>query len=247
MQRRLIGLKAEASLADLGVQHLWDSKNSSVDGSGIYTQLDTGIVGGQTITNPTSSNAPSFNSADSDFNNKPVFDYDGIDDYFDKSDPSVLEGYSSGAITAVVNVNNVSNNGVFAICQPGVLRCCGFRISSRAVQIYNLGTDTGNHLMTSSTLINTLETAVVTVASTGTEYKIIINGVESSFSASGTNDGAWMSDFGAGLLNTVILGNIKVTVEIPFDGKIGEVAISEWRNLAYQQEIHSFLMSKYNI
>lgn len=213
-----LGLGGRVGFADIPAiaTHVWDSQHLSIIGS-TTTALDFNVVGVKhDMANPAASNQPTFIASDAGFNNLPVLNF-SVDDYLYKSVSDFLLTEISGEIHIVVNpVLGKAIQGFTSSDESSadvLLGVCGNN-GTHYGRVKTAGFDNGirDNIPTSMT---SLPTSLISVASSGTSYRIWLDGVESTLSMHfGLNDGKWFSSV-PGRDNISIGGQITAT---PFYG-----------------------------
>lgn len=159
-------------IADLvtkyGFLNAWSGENIEINGT---TTKAKDYVLEHDLANPTVASQPTFKGANSSFGNRPILDFDGIDDYLTKSVANWRASDSSGIFIMVANVvgnyyfstnDNSSNTAWFSMYQ-GVANIHGF-VKSGALVVSSNNSYTGANVYAS--------------VGTGTEFKEFINGLD---------------------------------------------------------------------
>jgi hypothetical protein len=180
------------SILDFAPYNVWDSDSLSIV-STLTTAIDYNEVGAAyDLANPSPDNQPTFNSSDTGANGYPSLSFDGTTDYlinpvsnWRTSDSSGLivfvAKYISGRYYALTTTDNASTN--YYLQQRVLANKFEFLIKGSGINdIYG------------STDVNDGNYHVIAYASTGSEYKMFVDGaLETINIQSGSNNGKWLS------------------------------------------------------
>ena len=184
------------TVLDFNPYNVWDSEHISINNT-TTTFTDFNTVGTTyDLVNPAASNQPAYTSSDSVFKGLPSITFDGIAEYVSKSITNYRNSDSSGLVAGVLLIESGSNFdflGSTGLSSSEIMGSARIISNKYRPRIANGSFD--NRISASTTTIGTLTPYVFTFASTGSEYKITINGVQQSISVSlGNNDGKWYDD-----------------------------------------------------
>lgn len=160
------------SIADLvtkyGFLNAWSGENIEINGT---TTTAKDYVLEHDLNNPTIASQPTFVGGSADFSNRPILDFDGIDDQLTKAVANWRSADSSGCFIAVVNTignyyfstnNNLNNSAWFSMYKAGTNKH-GF-VKTGAVVVDSVNSFIGAN--------------VLGAIGTGVEFKEFVNGVD---------------------------------------------------------------------
>jgi hypothetical protein len=151
-----------------GFLNAWSGENVEINGT---TTTAKDYASEHDLANPTVASQPTFVGGNADFNNRPIIDFDGIDDQLTKAVANWRSADSSGCFVAVINTtgnyyfstnDNSSNSSWFSMYKSG-LNIHGL-VKNGSIMVESTNSFTGAN--------------VYGAIGTGVEFKEFINGVD---------------------------------------------------------------------
>ena len=173
--------------------HVWDSEHLTIVTT-TTTANDYSTGTNHDLNNPGAGSQPTFTAVNAAFNNLPTLNFNGTSNYLMKSHPNFLSGESSGEIHMVVS--GVVAQRLLPFTSGDIAGLNYFVAGSQSSNDYGrlvnspaFENEIGDSLLTAP---NGLGKIVLSFASTGSVYRIFIDGVEKTVNMFlGTNDGKW--------------------------------------------------------
>lgn len=188
-----------------GFINAWSSENRLVSGT-TTTVYDYGLQ--HDLANPASTNQPTLNASDALFGSKPSFTFDGTSDYFYKSTPNFRGSDNSGVITFVVRASGTRVDALDSGDEGSNYHFKTLYSGNRV--LFDFFYSFFNSIR-GTTVISNNTPFIVSIASTGTAYKMFLNGATESFTVvAGSNDGKWYNDVPA--FDNITIGALRVNV-----------------------------------
>ena len=176
---------------DHGFLNAWSSENLTVDGT---TTTVHDYKGEHDLTNPAAGNQPTFNASSANFNSKPSLTFDGTDDYLIKAVTNYRGSDTSGVIIKVARHTSGGFFVGFSTADDGSANNYFYtNYSSGRIRLTLRYSGTVNSVR-GATVINGGTAFAVGYASTGSAYKLYVDGsTETNTLMSGADDGTWMN------------------------------------------------------
>lgn len=178
-------------VSDYSIYNAWSSEHLLVSGS---TTTVYDYKGEHNLSNPAALNQPTFNSSSAKFSNKPSLTFNGTNNYLSKSVSGWRASDTSGIFISVFRI--VSGGQINALTTADVGAGTQFTYSSVNTNSYRfiVRADATNNSFRGSTVINDGSGRVIAHASTGSTYRININGNNETLTMiAGSNDGKWIN------------------------------------------------------
>jgi len=237
--------EAGGSILDFSPYNVWDSEHVSIVGTTTTFEDFNDVGTAYDLTNPAATNQPTYNSSDSDFGGLPSITFDGIAEYVRRSITNYRNSDSSGLVVGVLLIESGSNFdflGSTGLSSSEIMGSARIISNKYRPRIANGSFD--NRISASTTTIGTLTPYVFTFASTASEYKITINGVQQSISVSlGNNDGKWYDDISVKNIAVGLLPSRNLYSNITWCMSGYFPYVSDSKTI----EIANFLKTKYGI
>ncbi len=190
------GAAGSPSILDFSPFNVWDSEHVTINGTTTTLEDFNNVGSAYDLSNPAASNQPAYTASDSDFNGLPSFTFDGAGDYVKNSAANYRNSDNSGLTVGVLLIESGSNFdflGSTGLSSSEIMGSARIISNEYRPRIANGSFD--NRISASTTTVSIATPYVFTFGSTGSEYKITINGVQQSISVSlGNNDGKWYDD-----------------------------------------------------
>ena len=189
--------EAGGSILDFSPYNVWDSEHVTINGTTTTFEDYNDVGTAYDLENPAATNQPTYIASDSNFNNLPSFDFDGVGDYMLGTAANYRNSDSSGAFISVYNgldngvrfnplvvSSSVSNNYIgFSLISTNTYRFIAFAGISRQWR-------------GSTNINNTTTSYAVANVCTGSSYKQWINETPQTVAmVSGANDGSLWTDY----------------------------------------------------
>jgi len=215
---------------DYGFLNMWSTDNMLVSGT-TTTLYD--YAGEHDLVNPAAVNQPTFNATDSDFNNKPSIEYDGIAEYIQKAVSNYRTGDTDGVAIIVLNDVGGASRGAFnwsnaaseAYFAFGTTNNKAQYVKSNAVPLNSSATSAGSK--------------VIGLSFDGVNGKSFEDGVEVTFGDTTAASG-WL-DLGTSLLTSGALiksATLYYNTKVVFFGYMPFV--SDAQTIALQNELKTY-------
>ena len=225
--------------ASYNFTNMWSSENKTILGTTTtlhdYAE-EHDLVGSLT-------NQATYNSASSFFKDKPSFTFNGTTHKFSKSVTDWRGSDESGVIIGVFKINGGTNVCFLTSGDTATIEYCPFQQLSADEAQFSVRFGSPTNTLKGTSNINNLGGHVVINASTSSSYKIIVDGVSETVTASGgSDDGKFLADVPN--RDNICIGALETTSD--FSGNIEWVMsgylpyIDEATCIALEDELMSY-------
>ena len=175
--------------------NVWDSEHAVIDGNNT-TFIDFNNVGTTyDLTNPAATNQPTYTASDSNFNNLPSFDFDGVGDYMLGTAANYRNSDDSGALISVYKLDNATRLSSITISSSASTYYIGFSLIATNTYRFVAFAGPSRQWRGSTNINNTTTSYAVANVCTGSSYKQWINETPQTVTIlAGTNDGSLWTD-----------------------------------------------------
>lgn len=173
--------------------------------------------------------------------------FNGVDEFLDgAAGLSDVQSDSSGLITVVMRRASSNTNVISTFTNNGTqqgLRNAHLGASTHDIFLYSRDSTNTNQIQSTNSFNNN-DIQVVQFASTGSGYKVIINGVEETLDVvSGSDDGMWIDSY---TVDTIRMGSLYTTTETYYEGYALQWLYSAW-SADNASNLSDFFMKKYGL
>jgi len=175
-----------------GFLNAWSGENIEINGT---TTTAKDYASEHDLVNPAVANQPTFVGASSLINNRPLIDFDFVDDYLIKNVVDWRGSDGSGCITYVSRIASGSFDCSLTTADSTTINdfVYGWYNSSRIR--FTLKDASFINTIFGTPTYTTTNFNIITIASNGSEYFLFLNGEQIAFTMqSGSNDGKWLDD-----------------------------------------------------
>ena len=198
--------EAGGSILDFSPFNVWDSEHVTINGTTTTFEDFNDVGTAYDLTNPSATNQPTYNSSDSNFNNLPSFDFNGVDDYMLGTAANYRNSDSSGAFISVYKLDNGTRLSPIVVSSSSTNNYVGFSVVNSNTYRVIAVSGPSRSWRGSTNINNTTTSYAVANVGTGSSYKQWINEDPQTITmvGAGTNDGSIWTD--AEAFNAISVG-----------------------------------------